>query len=130
MRTLEPNNTMKVRYTMVVFIREKFEFYVSNTNVKFLGIVILNKTQIWCGSAWVNTWCTFTSIWTSIPQSHTLFQPRWQIGISHLSIFGIVVHDRCYIPHYLYFSVIFYVYSMVSFCFCFAFMVLDSNLTH
>ena len=32
---------------------------------------------------------------------------RLRIGISHLSISGIVVHGRCYISHYFYFSVIF-----------------------
>ena len=33
---------------------------------------------------------------------------RWRIGISHLSISGIVAHGRCYISHCFYFSVFFY----------------------
>ena len=42
---------------------------------------------------------------------------RLRIGISHLSISGIVVHGRCYISHYFYFSVIFHFYSPISLTF-------------
>ena len=41
---------------------------------------------------------------------------RLRIGISYLSISGRVVHGRCYISHWFYFSVI--LYFSVTFCDC------------
>ena len=62
----------------------------------------------------------------SLPESrcHT----RLRIGISHLSISGIVVHGRCYIFHCFYFSVIFYDCLWLSFVFL-VFTFLESSLS-
>ena len=58
---------------------------------------------------------------------------RSRIGNSHLSISSIVVHGRCYIFHYFYFSAIFcffvIFYFLWSFLFAFAFLSLDSSLS-
>ena len=61
---------------------------------------------------------------------------RSRIGIWHLSISGIVVHGRCYIFHYFYFSVIFcfcyflWLFVAWSLFFVFAFMSPDSSLSN
>ena len=55
---------------------------------------------------------------------------------SHLSISGIVVHGRCYICHYFYFSVTFFFFAifydclLIDICFLFLFScLLDSSLS-
>ena len=54
---------------------------------------------------------------------------KFTIGISRLSISGIVVHGRCYISHCFYFSVIFYDCLLVDLCLLFLFSCLsDSSL--
>ena len=52
---------------------------------------------------------------------------RLRIGISHLSISGIVVHGRCYISHCFYFSVIFYDCLLVDLCLLFLFSCLSDR---
>ena len=55
---------------------------------------------------------------------------RLRIGISHLSMSGIVIHSRCYISHCFYFSVIFYDCLLVSLSLLFLFSCLsDSSLS-
>ena len=55
---------------------------------------------------------------------------RLRISISHLSIYRIVVHGRCYISHCFYFSVIFYDCLLVSLSLLFLFSCLsDSSLS-
>ena len=51
---------------------------------------------------------------------------RLRIGISHLSISGIVVHGRCYISHCFYFSVLCYDCLLVDICFLFLFSCLST----
>ena len=63
---------------------------------------------------------------------------RLRIGISHVSISGILVHSKCYISHCFYFSdffILFYDCFLVDrclFCFIFAFvyMARDSSLSN
>ena len=63
---------------------------------------------------------------------------RLRIGISHLSISGIVVRGRCYISHCFYFSIIFFYFSVIFLClsvggsllFVFIFMSIDSSLSN
>ena len=43
---------------------------------------------------------------------------RFRIDISHLSIFGIVVHGKSYISHRFYFYGILYLYLLFDFCVC------------
>ena len=48
-----------------------------------------------------------------------------KIGISYLSISGIVVHGRCYTSHGFYFSVTFYDCLLVDLCFLFLLLCLS-----
>ena len=52
------------------------------------------------------------------------------IGISHLSISGIVVHGRCYIFHCFYFSVFAWLCVGWFLFFAFVFMSVDSSLSN
>ena len=52
------------------------------------------------------------------------------IGISHLSISGIVVHGRCYIFHCFYFSVFAWLFVGWFLFFAFVFMSVDSSLSN
>ena len=52
------------------------------------------------------------------------------IGISHLSISGIVVHGRCYIFHCFYFSVFAWLFVGWVLFFAFVFMSVDSSLSN
>ena len=49
---------------------------------------------------------------------------RLRIGISHLSISGIVIHGRCYISHCFYFLLLFYFLIVCWFIFCIVFAIL------
>ena len=76
--------------------------------------------------------------WTQVvdyPLPGLTWHTRLRIGVSHLSISGIVVHGRCYICHCFYFPVIyhfpvtFYDCLVVDICFLFLFSCLLAVVT-
>ena len=75
--------------------------------------------------------------WNQVIHYGLTWRIRLRIGISHLSISGLVVHGRswyfplllffCYI---LFFSYLFMIFCWLIFVFCFGFMSLDSSLSN
>ena len=123
----------------------------------FYGVILLFhfrlKTPYWSSFAVVSCvvfnlgWCVFTQYnllvgypgWILIQhrtqvRDYSLTGLTWNInliiGISHLSISGIVVHGRCYIFHCFYFSVFAWLFVGWFLFFAFVFMSVDSSLSN